>query len=107
LIQDNLICNVIFCLYYFPVPATPPPSPQSWACGTLKGLEQSMIPELVRYARETDSSIAIARQDNRRRLFAVCPYLPVCIPTLLKSTCHNGRVFTLCNYINVSQYIRY
>jgi hypothetical protein len=58
--------------------STPPPSPQtSWNCGTLKGLEQSMIPELVRYARETDASIASARQENRKRLFAVCPYLPV------------------------------
>jgi len=52
------------------------PSPQAWSFGTLKGLETSMIPELVRYSRETDSSIAVARQDNRRRLFAVCPYLP-------------------------------
>lgn len=61
------------------------PSPQSWSFGTLKGLETSMIPELMRYSRETDSSIAAARQDNRRRLFAVCPYLPdaVRIKTLI------------------------
>ncbi|XP_059484145.1 dedicator of cytokinesis protein 9 isoform X2 [Neocloeon triangulifer] len=52
------------------------PSPHTWSFGTLKGLENSMIPELVRYSRETDSSIAAARQDNRRRLFAVCPHLP-------------------------------
>ncbi|XP_065346303.1 dedicator of cytokinesis protein 11 isoform X2 [Cloeon dipterum] len=52
------------------------PAAHAFSFGTLKGLENSMIPELVRYSRETDSSIATARQDNRRRLFAVCPHLP-------------------------------
>lgn len=43
--------------------------------GTLKGLEHSVNPQLMRYARETDSLNAHARQENRRRLFAVYPFL--------------------------------
>lgn len=77
LVYNHVIILLRLLIVWLTVAATPPPSPQSWACGTLKGLEQSMIPQLVRYARETDSSIANARQENRRRLFAVCPYLPV------------------------------
>lgn len=45
--------------------------------GTLKGLEQSMNPQLMKYARETDISVAIARRENRRRLFSVYPHMPV------------------------------
>jgi hypothetical protein len=45
--------------------------------GTLKGLEQSMNPQLMKYARETDVSIALARRENRRRLFSVYPNMPV------------------------------
>lgn len=45
--------------------------------GTLKGLEQSVNPQLMKYARETDNSIALARRDNRRRLFCVYPFMPV------------------------------
>ncbi|XP_054285049.1 dedicator of cytokinesis protein 9 [Macrosteles quadrilineatus] len=45
--------------------------------GTLKGLEQSVNPQLMKYARETDSSIALARKDNRRRLFSVYPFMPL------------------------------
>lgn len=57
---------------------TPPPSPQpSQMYGTLKGLEQSMNPQLMKYARETDVSIALARRENRRRLFSVYPHMPV------------------------------
>lgn len=37
--------------------------------GTLKGLDQSMNPQLIRYGRETDVSIAQARREQRRRLF--------------------------------------
>ncbi|XP_023704534.1 dedicator of cytokinesis protein 9 isoform X3 [Cryptotermes secundus] len=56
---------------------TPPPSPQpSQMYGTLKGLEQSMNPQLIKYARETDVSIALARRENRRRLFSVYPHMP-------------------------------
>ncbi|XP_049286762.1 dedicator of cytokinesis protein 9 isoform X4 [Anopheles funestus] len=46
-----------------------PASPSTMQYGTLKGLEQSMNPQLNRYARETDQSIAQARRDNRKRLF--------------------------------------
>ncbi|XP_053674834.1 dedicator of cytokinesis protein 11 [Anopheles nili] len=46
-----------------------PASPSTMQYGTLKGLEQSMNPQLNRYARETDQSIALARRDNRKRLF--------------------------------------
>ncbi|XP_069677062.1 dedicator of cytokinesis protein 9 isoform X2 [Periplaneta americana] len=56
---------------------TPPPSPQPLQMyGTLKGLEQSMNPQLMKYARETDVSIALARRENRRRLFSVYPHMP-------------------------------
>ena len=37
--------------------------------GTLKRLEQSMNPQLMKYARETDSSIATLRKENRQKLF--------------------------------------
>lgn len=49
--------------------------------GTLRGLEQSVNPQLMKYSRETDSSIALARRDNRRRLFSVYPFIPVSIVT--------------------------
>lgn len=47
----------------------PPPSPCSSSFGTLKGLEQSMNPQLIKYSRETDISISQARRENRKRLF--------------------------------------
>ena len=47
----------------------PPPSPNANTFGTLKGLEQSMNPQLMKYGRETDMTIAQARKDNRKRLF--------------------------------------
>uniref|UniRef100_A0A182K3W5 Dedicator of cytokinesis protein 9 n=1 Tax=Anopheles christyi TaxID=43041 RepID=A0A182K3W5_9DIPT len=50
-------------------PPLMPASPSTMQYGTLKGLEQSMNPQLNRYARETDQSIAQARRDNRKRLF--------------------------------------
>lgn len=37
--------------------------------GTLKGLDQSMNPQLIKYGRETDTSISQARKEGRRRLF--------------------------------------
>ncbi|XP_018313730.1 dedicator of cytokinesis protein 9 isoform X2 [Mycetomoellerius zeteki] len=56
---------------------TPPPSPQPMQVyGTLKGLEQSMNPQLIKYSRETDTSIALTRRENRKRLFSVYPYIP-------------------------------
>ncbi|XP_023290391.1 dedicator of cytokinesis protein 9 isoform X2 [Orussus abietinus] len=55
---------------------TPPPSPQPMQVyGTLKGLEQSMNPQLIKYSRETDTSIALARRENRRRLFSMYPLM--------------------------------
>ncbi|XP_055386706.1 dedicator of cytokinesis protein 9 isoform X2 [Condylostylus longicornis] len=55
-------------------PSPPPhPSPNNtMVFGTLKGLEQSMNPQLIKYGRETDISIAQARREHRRRLFANC-----------------------------------
>lgn len=43
--------------------------------GTLKGLEHSVNPQLLKYARETESLNAHSRQKYRRRLFAVYPNL--------------------------------
>ncbi|XP_063975168.1 dedicator of cytokinesis protein 9 isoform X2 [Diachasmimorpha longicaudata] len=37
--------------------------------GTLKGLDQSMNPQLIKYSRETDTSILLARREKRKRLF--------------------------------------
>lgn len=44
--------------------------------GTLRSLEKSLNPQLTRYARETEASIAAARRDNRNLLFLLCPALP-------------------------------
>jgi len=49
--------------------APPPPSPSAAVFGTLKGLEQSLNPQLMKYGRETDMSIAEARRQSRKRLF--------------------------------------
>lgn len=48
----------------------PQPSTSTVIFGTLKGLDQSMNPQLIKYGRETDISIAQARREHRRRLFA-------------------------------------
>lgn len=37
--------------------------------GTLKGLEQSMNPQLIKYSQETDTSISLARKKNRKLIF--------------------------------------
>lgn len=62
---------------------TPPSSPQIQPFGTLKGLEQSMNPQLMKYARETDISIAHARRENRRKIYKLYPHLtpPLKSPT--------------------------
>ncbi|KAH0567488.1 dedicator of cytokinesis protein 9 isoform X3 [Cotesia glomerata] len=55
---------------------TPPPSPipvQTY--GTLKGLDQSMNPQLIKYSRETDTSILLSRRENRKRLFNLYHHL--------------------------------
>ncbi|XP_075992073.1 dedicator of cytokinesis protein Ziz isoform X1 [Anticarsia gemmatalis] len=49
--------------------AEPPPP----TYGTLKGLEHSMNPLLMRYSRETDMSIAVARNECRYNIFSM-PY---------------------------------
>ncbi|KAG6459344.1 dedicator of cytokinesis protein 9 isoform X2 [Manduca sexta] len=49
--------------------AEPPPP----TYGTLKGLEHSMNPLLIRYSRETDMSIAAARNECRFNIFTL-PY---------------------------------
>ncbi|XP_064456848.1 dedicator of cytokinesis protein 9-like isoform X3 [Ornithodoros turicata] len=43
--------------------------------GTLKSLEHSKNPDLVKYARETDYSIAQARKQNRQNLYSIYPDL--------------------------------
>ncbi|XP_034471670.1 dedicator of cytokinesis protein 9 isoform X1 [Drosophila innubila] len=47
-----------------------PPAMEPITFGTLKGLDQSLHPQLMKYGRETDHSIAQARREQRRRLFA-------------------------------------
>lgn len=65
---------------------TPPPSPQpQQVYGTLKGLEQSVNPQLIKYGRETDASIALCRKENRKRLFSVYPHIPVSSSLLASS----------------------
>lgn len=49
--------------------------PSSYSFGTLKGLEHSVNPQLMKYSRETDALNTHARQEYRRRLFQVYPYL--------------------------------
>jgi len=43
--------------------------------GTLKGLEHSIHPQLMKYSKETDSLNTSSRHEYRRKLFAVYPYL--------------------------------
>lgn len=47
----------------------PNPNQNSNTFGTLKGLDQSMNPQLMKYGRETDISIAQTRREHRRKLF--------------------------------------
>lgn len=35
-----------------------------------------MNPQLIKYSRETDTSIALARRENRKRLFSMYPHIP-------------------------------
>lgn len=55
--------------------------------GTLKGLDQSMNPQLMKYGRETDISIAQARRENRRKLFN-------CYSQLLRPLTHSETIDT-------------
>lgn len=68
---------------------TSPPSPQpSQMYGTLKGLEESMNPQLIKYGRETDASIALARKENRKRLFSIYPDMPVSVQSHIEILVH-------------------
>ncbi|XP_017153325.1 dedicator of cytokinesis protein 11 isoform X3 [Drosophila miranda] len=62
-----------------PGPQLLQPAEQQPTFGTLKGLDQSLHPQLMKYGRETDHSIALARKEQRRRLFA-------CYQTASKAT---------------------
>ncbi|RWS10848.1 Dedicator of cytokinesis protein 9-like protein, partial [Dinothrombium tinctorium] len=53
--------------------STPPMTPKF--SGTLKGLETSKNPELMKYAKETDYIIAQQRKENRVNVFSVFPDL--------------------------------
>ena len=54
-------------------------SPPSTNYGTLRGLEHSLNPQLIKYAHETDFSISQARKDNRHQIFTCYSCLPVSI----------------------------
>ncbi|XP_067121236.1 dedicator of cytokinesis protein 9 isoform X3 [Centruroides vittatus] len=58
----------------------PSPSPTNY--GTLKSLEHSKNPELVKYAHETDYSITEARKENRQNIFAIYPDMQVTLQPL-------------------------
>ena len=45
--------------------------------GTLRSLEASLNPQLTKYARETEISISLARQENRNLIFNLFPIQPV------------------------------
>ncbi|XP_069940326.1 dedicator of cytokinesis protein 9 isoform X3 [Cherax quadricarinatus] len=60
-------------------------TPPSSNYGTLRGLEHSLNPQLIKYAHETDFSIAQARREDRHQLFT-------CYPNLPRSEGENGSV---------------
>ncbi|XP_070133933.1 dedicator of cytokinesis protein 9 isoform X4 [Drosophila bipectinata] len=91
-----------------PSPQLQPPAAEPIIFGTLKGLDQSLHPQLMKYGRETDHSIALARREQRRRLFA-CYQSPAKssgsdnveqyrehFGTRLLLTCHNLRFRMQC-----------
>ena len=55
--------------------------------GTLRSLENSLNPQLAKYARETETSIAMARRDSRHQLFTLCPSLPTWLNDKLVNPC--------------------
>ncbi|EDV99138.1 GH13199 [Drosophila grimshawi] len=71
-----------------PTPQLQPPAMEPQTFGTLKGLDQSLHPQLMKYGRETDHSIALARREQRRHLFA----------------CYQSASKALSNVDNVEQY---
>lgn len=48
-----------------------------------------MNPQLIKYSRETDTSIALARRENRKRLFSVYPHIAHIKTQTSPSTEHN------------------
>lgn len=48
-----------------------------------------MNPQLIKYSRETDTSIALARRENRKRLFSVYPHIPHAKTHVGQSADHN------------------
>lgn len=48
-----------------------------------------MNPQLIKYSRETDTSIALARRENRKRLFSVYPHIAHIKTQTSPSTDHN------------------
>lgn len=52
--------------------STPPSTPKY---GTLRSLELTKNPELMKYSRETDYTIAQLRKENRVNVFSVYPDL--------------------------------
>ncbi|KAG5887181.1 hypothetical protein JTB14_028984 [Gonioctena quinquepunctata] len=75
-LQQNKIQEEKRAAYLERERSTPPPSPQTQQpFGTLKGLDQSMSPQLMRYGRETDVSIAASRKDHRKKIFELYPTL--------------------------------
>lgn len=68
----------------------PPPSPSTMMFGTLKGLDQSMNPQLMRYGRETDVSIAQARREHRKRIFHSYRSSPTKMPGNMTSSTSGG-----------------
>ncbi|XP_030749591.1 dedicator of cytokinesis protein 9 isoform X3 [Sitophilus oryzae] len=88
---------------------TPPPSPQTQSFGTLKGLEQSMNPQLMKYAKETDISIALSRKESRHKLFLLYPPLSMNLKSQNSSQdqiepfreIFGNRVFLKCEHIRL------
>ncbi|KAK9718639.1 PH domain [Popillia japonica] len=67
--------------------SSPIPQVPAQPFGTLKGLEHSMNPQLIKYARETDISIAMSRRENRSKLFTLYPQLSI---ALNSKSSHSG-----------------
>lgn len=78
-----IVNEEIFLIYFYIFnPLAPNPNQNPNMFGTLKGLDQSMNPQLMKYGRETDISIAQARREHRRKLFN-------CYSQLFRPITHN------------------
>lgn len=81
--------------------SVPPQSPcAAMQYGTLKGLDQSMNPQLMKYGRETDMTIAQARRETRKRLFGTIhsqfPRMPLEPPVEPFKEVFGQRIFIKC-----------